>query len=236
MGPNWNGTHEYEVSGMSVPVRSAAKTVVGALKKNIRNLVKGSPKTVKKAASKKVAKKAGSKMSSSPALGSKKAKKKKTRAGSSKGKRVEISNLTEKEVMSLKAMDKISSELRTEVLNPKVDASGEVICREASCDQLATSGGYCRLHYVKNWKKIKRKELIIKEGKLNKYIEELVSKYPDKYIEAIREDLATDKEFGKVVHDLELDESIDDFEMDSDSVDSLIDSIRRDLDDEGDNY
>ena len=71
--------------------------------------------------------------------------------------------------------------------------SDSEVCREIACEGLSTTAGYCRLHYIKNWRKIKRKEIILKEGKLNQYIEELVAKYPDKYIEAIRQDLATDK-------------------------------------------
>jgi len=103
----------------------------------------------------------------------------------------------------------------------------ERMCRESNCENLATTKGYCRLHYIQNWKKIKRKEMILKEGKLNQYVEELVSKYPDKYIEVIRQDLATEVNFNKVIHDLELDESIDDLDYDSDSIDSLIGSIRK---------
>jgi len=114
--------------------------------------------------------------------------------------------------------------------------SNEQICREVACEGLATTFGYCRLHYIKNWKKIKRKQLILKEKKLNRYIEELVAKYPDKYIEAIRQDLANDKDFSKVVSDLELGEEVDEFEIETESVDNLIDSIRRDVDDEGDPY
>jgi len=111
---------------------------------------------------------------------------------------------------------------------------GETVCREVACEGLATSGGYCRLHYIKNWKKIKRKELILREKKLNQYIEELVAKYPDKYIEAIRQDLANDKDFAKVIYDLDLDEGVDDFDIEgSESADSLIDTIKRDFDDEG---
>jgi hypothetical protein len=110
------------------------------------------------------------------------------------------------------------------------------VCREIACEGLATTAGYCRLHYIKNWRKIKRKEIILKEGKLNQYIEELVAKYPDKYIEAIRQDLATDKEFSKVISDLDLDESSDDFEGDGENVDALIDTIKRDFDDEGDAF
>lgn len=116
-----------------------------------------------------------------------------------------------------------------------VEALNSNICREIACESVATAAGYCRLHYIKNWKKVKRKELILKEGKLNQYIEELVSKYPDKYIEAIKQDLASDKEFSKVIHDLDLEEGIDDYDMD-DSMDNLIDSIRRDFDDEGETF
>lgn len=106
----------------------------------------------------------------------------------------------------------------------------ERMCRESGCENQATTKGYCRLDYIKNWKKIKRKEMILKEGKLNQYIEELVSKYPDKYIEVIRQDLSTEVNFTKVIHDLELDESIDDLDYDGDSIDSLIGAIRKEDD------
>jgi hypothetical protein len=114
------------------------------------------------------------------------------------------------------------------------DANGEAVCREVACEGLATSVGYCRMHYIKNWKKIKRKEVILKEGKLNQYIEELVAKYPDKYIEAIRQDLANDKDFAKVIYDLDLDESADDFDVEGESLDTIVGDIKRDFDDEGD--
>jgi hypothetical protein len=113
----------------------------------------------------------------------------------------------------------------------------ETVCREVACEGLATSGGYCRLHYIKNWKKVKRKEAILREKKLDQYIEELVAKYPDKYIEAIRQDLANDKDFAKVIHDLDLDEGSDDFDGEGgESMDSLIDTIKRDFDDDGDTF
>lgn len=115
--------------------------------------------------------------------------------------------------------------------------TAEAVCREVACEGLATTGGYCRLHYIKNWKKIKRKEVILREKKLNQYIEELVAKYPDKYIEAIRQDLVSDKDFAKVIYDLDLDEGVEDFDMEGgESVDSLIDSIKRDFDDETDAF
>ncbi|MEK6577926.1 MAG: hypothetical protein AABZ55_01750 [Bdellovibrionota bacterium] len=115
------------------------------------------------------------------------------------------------------------------------DSHGEV-CREVACEGLATTGVYCRMHYIKNWKKIKRKELILKEKKLNQYIEELVAKYPDKYIEAIRTDLANERDFSKVIHDLDLDEGIDEFNEEGENADSIVDSIKREFEDEGEGF
>lgn len=84
------------------------------------------------------------------------------------------------------------------------------------------------MHYIKNWSKIQRKAAILKERKLNQFIEELVLKYPDKYLEAIRQDLDNDHDFAKVVSDLELDEGADEFEADTDE-EAVIEDIRRDF-------
>lgn len=128
------------------------------------------------------------------------------------------------------------NDLRPSSLRSQESISGSgPVCREVACELMSTTGGYCRMHYIKNWKKIKRKEMILKEKKLNSYIEELVSKYPDKYIEAIRQDLASEKDFAKVIADLEIDEGLDDFEsVETESAEGLIDNIKRDFDDEGD--
>jgi hypothetical protein len=127
----------------------------------------------------------------------------------------------------------------TERLMGRVSAepTSDTVCREVACEGLGTSAGYCRLHYIKNWKKIKRKEVILKEGKLNQYIEELVSKYPEKYIEAIRLDLANDKEFAKVIVDLDLDENDDDFDSEgSGEGDVGIDTLKREFEEDADAF
>lgn len=108
------------------------------------------------------------------------------------------------------------------------------MCREVACELQSTTGGYCRLHYIKNWKKIKRKEIILREKKLNQYIEELVAKYPDKYIEAIRADLSDQRAFDKVILDLEIDENLDDVEGEGED-DAVVEVVKsRDFDDDGD--
>ncbi len=100
-----------------------------------------------------------------------------------------------------------------------IDAKNDE-CIEKGCDNIRTTQSWCRLHYLKNWKTIQRKKEILKEGRLQEYIEELISKYPAKYIEAIMNDLGDDKEFYKVLNELnitnEFDFEEDEFEADVD--------------------
>jgi len=85
-------------------------------------------------------------------------------------------------------------------------------CSERGCENPATTLGYCRYHYIVNWKSIKRKQAILEEGKLQQFIEELVDKYPAKFIENILGDLDDEKTFVSVLKELniEADESFDD--------------------------
>lgn len=117
-------------------------------------------------------------------------------------------------------------------------------CREPGCDHEASLLGYCRMHYIKNWRRIKRKESILASGQLNNYVEELVNKYPDKYLDVIRQDLATEKEWSKVVLDLEL-EGTDEDAASEDEMDSAAEGVRPatsggagrgEFDDEGESF
>jgi hypothetical protein len=89
-------------------------------------------------------------------------------------------------------------------------------CVVRGCDNPSTTSGYCRYHYIKLWKDVKKKELILSEGRLAKIIEELVRKYPMKYIETIIHDLADDKAFNHVLKDL-------DIETDENEIDAFDD-------------
>lgn len=111
-------------------------------------------------------------------------------------------------------------------------------CRESGCDNDVVVVGFCRLHYIKNWKKIKRKEAILATGQLNNYVDELVSKYPDKYLDVIRQDLASEKDWSKVVLDLELDSDTDDIVVDEESDSGSTEGAGRvrDFDDDSDSF
>ena len=114
-------------------------------------------------------------------------------------------------------------------------------CREPGCDHDGALNMYCRLHYIINWRKIKRKEAILASGQLNNYVEELVNKYPEKYLEVIRQDLASEKDWSKVVIDLELESQDDEIVGDDDADAPMHDSggskrDRADFEDDGDAF
>ena len=78
------------------------------------------------------------------------------------------------------------------------------ICAESGCDSHAlVRASYCRAHYIKNWTRIKRKEAILRDGKLQRYISELVSRYPEKVLHGLRHDLSSAAALKLAVQEIE---------------------------------
>ncbi|MFN8848028.1 MAG: hypothetical protein ACK5V3_00080 [Bdellovibrionales bacterium] len=105
------------------------------------------------------------------------------------------------------------------------DADGNRYCRAKDCDQAATVDGYCRFHYLLLWKKIQIRKDILIDGKLEKYVEDLTSRYPDKFLEVLRKDLKTTKDFMAAIAELEIDESAGEGEFEEDAQ-TFIDEVR----------
>lgn len=63
------------------------------------------------------------------------------------------------------------------------------ICTEPGCNNTQTTKGYCRLHYLKNWKKIKAEKHKKAADRLNKFIENIVAKNPDRYVEVLKKEI-----------------------------------------------
>lgn len=105
------------------------------------------------------------------------------------------------------------------------DAEGRRYCRVRDCDQLSSVDGYCRYHYLLYWKKIQIRKKILSEGKLERYVEELTARYPDKFLEMLRKDLRSEKEFLAAIQELEIDESAMESEME-DETQTYIDEVR----------
>ncbi len=105
------------------------------------------------------------------------------------------------------------------------DAEGRRYCRVRDCDQISAVEGYCRYHYLLLWKRIQVRRKILVDGKLERYVEELTSRYPDKFLEMIRKDLRSEKDFLGAIAELEIDESAGENDME-DETQSFVDEIR----------
>lgn len=105
------------------------------------------------------------------------------------------------------------------------DAEGRRYCRVKDCDQVETVDAYCRYHYLLLWKRIQIRKKILSDGKLERYVEELTSRYPDKFLEVIRRDLRTEKDFLSAIQEMEIDESSSDNDFEDESS-NFIDEVR----------
>lgn len=138
----------------------------------------------------------------------------------------------------LKAVEEDDDDLSEELLDDEdgdeketevylTDSEGRRLCRVRDCDQISAVEGYCRYHYLLLWKKIQIRKAILVDGKLEKYIEDLTGRYPDKFLEMIRKDMKTEKDFMSAIQELEIDESaLGDNDAGDDEAQSFADEIR----------
>lgn len=146
----------------------------------------------------------------------------------------EIPDLSEFEENEVEEVESADLDSDTEVVEVKpaesdeiflTDAEGRRYCRVRDCDQISAVEGYCRYHYLLLWKRIQVRRKILVDGKLERYVEELTSRYPDKFLEMIRKDLRSEKDFLGAIAELEIDESAGENEME-DETQSFVDEIR----------
>lgn len=110
------------------------------------------------------------------------------------------------------------------------------ICIEQDCKNVQTTKDYCRLHYVKNWKRIRDAAQKKSADQLNKYVEGICKKYPERYMDVIRREIKSNKADAEKPVDETFTASTTDeiFENlgihDEDSLDKLISRIRIDGD------
>lgn len=69
--------------------------------------------------------------------------------------------------------------------------------------------GLCRKCYLSNWQTIKGQKQEKAQRRLNAYVEAITKKYPDDYLERIRDGLENEDAFQKMVAELELAEDGD---------------------------
>lgn len=54
---------------------------------------------------------------------------------------------------------------------------------------MATISGFCRLHYLSNWKTLKQKEARKKGKDLKSYLVELSSRFPEEFFERLKSEI-----------------------------------------------
>lgn len=105
------------------------------------------------------------------------------------------------------------------------------LCKEESCQDEQTTIGYCRLHYLKNWKKIREKQKKKAIVNLNKYVEHIMKKNPDSYVDAIKQELRDSGRFQRKADEFfateEFRDVMDEVDMDEE-VDRIIDCLKVD--------
>ncbi len=65
------------------------------------------------------------------------------------------------------------------------------LCREDGCPNSQPTAGFCRLHYLRNWKLIKTEQQRKSAERLNKYVERMTREHPSRAVEEIKKDLRT---------------------------------------------
>ncbi len=97
----------------------------------------------------------------------------------------------------------------------------EARCTHAKCKQPAAQEGYCRLHYLANWKHIKLNNQLKAEKRLNAYVDRLAKKYPGDFMDKIREELEDENKFKQSVQELEIDPDAENPETDREFLERL---------------
>lgn len=108
----------------------------------------------------------------------------------------------------------------------KTDDKKEKLCTAPSCKREASAQGYCRLHYISNWKHIRFNEKVKAERRLNAYVDRIAKKYPQDYLEKIKETLEDEKKFKEMVSELDIEVDISPKETDDEFLAKFLRAIK----------
>lgn len=95
-------------------------------------------------------------------------------------------------------------------------------CAHAKCKSNSETDGYCRLHYLANWKRIKLNNQLKAEARLNHFVDKLAKKYPDSYIEKIKEGVENEERFLEITKELDIESKESIKETDSEFLERFL--------------
>jgi len=107
------------------------------------------------------------------------------------------------------------------------------ICQEKGCRNVQTTKGYCRLHYLKNWRTAKEQRRRRAGEKLNRYVEGIMKRHGDRYVDAARKEMRREIDFDETpsagFNRDEMDDILEDLGFQDDStLDRLLSQLKID--------
>ncbi len=99
-------------------------------------------------------------------------------------------------------------------------------CGQRGCKMPGSSEGYCRLHYLANWKHIKFNDQVKAERRLNAYVDRMSKRYPKDYMEKIKEGLEDPEKFQQMVDELEVEVGKSEPETDNEFLEKFMRVIK----------
>ncbi len=109
---------------------------------------------------------------------------------------------------------------------PKVKKKKAPVCAQRGCRKPASSQSYCRLHYFSHWREIKEDEKTRAERRLNAYVDRLAKRYPDDYLEKIKEGIEDEDIFKKTIEQLDIDTEADEGETEREFLERLSRNVK----------
>ena len=87
------------------------------------------------------------------------------------------------------------------------NSEGREYCAEENCDQSATTGDYCRLHYITVWHLIKAKNKILSQNKLKTWVGEIIESHRGSVLDYMVRDLSNEKDFYSALSEMKISSS-----------------------------
>lgn len=103
-----------------------------------------------------------------------------------------------------------------------------VICKQTGCHDISTTQSFCRFHYLSSWRKIKGKEAKKRGVELDAYLEDLMRKFPEEFIQKLRseiEEMAEKEAMGESEENSEKSGLFDQMDDDED-LDTIIHGLK----------
>lgn len=103
-----------------------------------------------------------------------------------------------------------------------------VICKQSGCHDISTTHSFCRFHYLASWRKIKSKEAKKKGLELEVYLEDMMRKFPEEFIQKLKsevEEMAEKEAMGESEENNEKSGLFDQMDDDED-LDTIIHGLK----------